>query len=716
MSAKSVTLIASLKGADGKEYSISNPRVVSTAGTIPTTNVQSLTHKRVLENQANTVQLTVVDSTAYDIENYLMTMSKDMTDRLLYFQYGYTGTDNVSNLSRVYRSMIYRYTPTIAGSTTSLTIEAVSAEPNGSKRTHSTSYGKKSSSGPASSLARNSDKSITSLVGTSTIVAFLNTKFNTYPDSVMRNRGADFVSTCNKYGVNPILAASISVHETGWWRSPMAKNNNNIGGMRTSAGWMVFSSITEGIDRFVKNLKDLYYDYGLTTVETIGPKYCVPPDTWITNVNWFVKKWTDEIATKDNIQASKFPGVGGVGHPPLQLPVLPDQNNHPMIISDIVKVLCERNGWKIGDIEETQDIGFTLTQYNTTDLEFIKTKLRPLAVSKATGERGYVFYLTNIGDSVYANFNIPRTSDSPSKAYMVDLNESGGITSSDILYDTVPNSIYGIGGPGTGHTSGSFGSDITKSSRSITKTLNSKYSITGASVGKTLSGNQYRYGTPTSYIKSWSPSIPGAYLLSQASDQDEYTIMNETGDEIREKAVESVSDSDQYDSRNLLGSSVTSTIRRSGSFNSFDSGSKSSLAWANASKYMFQCTCEMMGDHTINFRDTIDFNIYLQGKLHYTSGRYLVTEVTDTINSGGFTTSLRLLKNAKVGEEVGYDKSSDINGNTKARDNDRLKTIERRLQANDKQRSGRSSVFSNTSRQPNVLSAYSTRIKPRKRK
>lgn len=36
---------------------------------------------------------------------------------------------------------------------------------------------------------------------------------------------------------------------------------------------MTFSSLDEGIDFFVRNLKNNYIDMGLTSIETIQPKY-----------------------------------------------------------------------------------------------------------------------------------------------------------------------------------------------------------------------------------------------------------------------------------------------------------------------------------------------------------------------------------------------------------------------------------------------------------
>ena len=37
---------------------------------------------------------------------------------------------------------------------------------------------------------------------------------------------------------------------------------------------MVYNSLDEGIEKFLINLKNNYFDIGLTTLEKIQPKYC----------------------------------------------------------------------------------------------------------------------------------------------------------------------------------------------------------------------------------------------------------------------------------------------------------------------------------------------------------------------------------------------------------------------------------------------------------
>ena len=75
------------------------------------------------------------------------------------------------------------------------------------------------------------------------------------------------------YGVYWRLAIAISMHETGNYTSKAFKEKNNVGGNFRNGSLMTFSSLDEGIDFFVRNLKNNYIDMGLTSIETIQPKY-----------------------------------------------------------------------------------------------------------------------------------------------------------------------------------------------------------------------------------------------------------------------------------------------------------------------------------------------------------------------------------------------------------------------------------------------------------
>lgn len=84
--------------------------------------------------------------------------------------------------------------------------------------------------------------------------------------------------TALEYGLNEEqakIAVAITKHETKNYTSLMFKNKNNIGGLYNSTDKCFYSynSVEDGIDAHVRNLKRLYIDKGLDTIEKIQTKY-----------------------------------------------------------------------------------------------------------------------------------------------------------------------------------------------------------------------------------------------------------------------------------------------------------------------------------------------------------------------------------------------------------------------------------------------------------
>ena len=104
---------------------------------------------------------------------------------------------------------------------------------------------------------------------------FNNSSFN---KGVLAGKGEMVAAIAEEYGLDPNLLASIMALETGWGTSSAIKNYNNPGGMMDpSSNWMSlkhYSSLEEGIRADTKNLKENYIDQGLTTISSIGAKYC----------------------------------------------------------------------------------------------------------------------------------------------------------------------------------------------------------------------------------------------------------------------------------------------------------------------------------------------------------------------------------------------------------------------------------------------------------
>lgn len=107
-------------------------------------------------------------------------------------------------------------------------------------------------------------------------------------------KGMLIASYCLEKGVDPYVATSIILHETGCRAkcSKLLVQCNNVGGQKGSPGcgggaFKRFSTLDEGIYGFVNNLYKNYYSQGLNTVEAIAPKYA-EGNTWAGKINWYL--------------------------------------------------------------------------------------------------------------------------------------------------------------------------------------------------------------------------------------------------------------------------------------------------------------------------------------------------------------------------------------------------------------------------------------------
>ena len=139
-------------------------------------------------------------------------------------------------------------------------------------------------------------KELTASSGTSLSYDELVAKLNRSLNSTLAGKGDSFAKYATELGIDPYLAVAIVLHETGckWKCSTLLKQCNNVGGMKGSPGcnggsYKAFSSLDEGIKAFMNNLYKNYYAYGLTTPETIGPKYAASK-TWATQVRAYMRE------------------------------------------------------------------------------------------------------------------------------------------------------------------------------------------------------------------------------------------------------------------------------------------------------------------------------------------------------------------------------------------------------------------------------------------
>lgn len=109
----------------------------------------------------------------------------------------------------------------------------------------------------------------------------------------LSGKGYLYASYSLEKGVDPYLAAAISLEETGcnWNCSNLVKTCNNVGGMKgTGCGsYGYFNTLDDGIKAFIDNIAKNYVAYGLTTADTMNSKYAENP-SWSVNVNNYINK------------------------------------------------------------------------------------------------------------------------------------------------------------------------------------------------------------------------------------------------------------------------------------------------------------------------------------------------------------------------------------------------------------------------------------------
>lgn len=108
----------------------------------------------------------------------------------------------------------------------------------------------------------------------------------------LANQGMLYASYCTEKGVDPYLAAAISIHETYRGASEEITNYNNVGGMRYAGKTMKFDTIEAGIIKYIDNLANNYISKGLDTPEKMQSKYA-GSTSWAKNVNYFYNKIKD---------------------------------------------------------------------------------------------------------------------------------------------------------------------------------------------------------------------------------------------------------------------------------------------------------------------------------------------------------------------------------------------------------------------------------------
>ena len=90
---------------------------------------------------------------------------------------------------------------------------------------------------------------------------------------------------CSEAGIDGDIALAIAKLETGRFTSAAYLNGNNVAGLSKNEKPIVYDSLEEGIDAYIRTLS-WYWENGWTTVEEIGKHYCPANySNWVASVN-----------------------------------------------------------------------------------------------------------------------------------------------------------------------------------------------------------------------------------------------------------------------------------------------------------------------------------------------------------------------------------------------------------------------------------------------
>ena len=122
----------------------------------------------------------------------------------------------------------------------------------------------------------------------------LSEKLNRSLNSTISGKGELIASYSLERGVDPYLAMGVMLLETGcnWTCSGLVTKCNNVGGQKGSpscngGSYKKYDTLELGIKGYMDNIKKNYYDYGLTTPETMNKKYAADPN-WSVKVNKYI--------------------------------------------------------------------------------------------------------------------------------------------------------------------------------------------------------------------------------------------------------------------------------------------------------------------------------------------------------------------------------------------------------------------------------------------
>lgn len=101
-----------------------------------------------------------------------------------------------------------------------------------------------------------------------------NRKISKFLSNALEGQAENIIKYSNQYNVNPRLITAIILHETDHGRSYAIRHYKNVGGLMGDNGLRKFDTLKQSIEFMCGNLKTLYIDQGLTSIDLIQPVYC----------------------------------------------------------------------------------------------------------------------------------------------------------------------------------------------------------------------------------------------------------------------------------------------------------------------------------------------------------------------------------------------------------------------------------------------------------
>ncbi|GLO65050.1 peptidoglycan DD-metalloendopeptidase family protein [Oceanobacillus kimchii] len=115
----------------------------------------------------------------------------------------------------------------------------------------------------------------------------------------LKGHGDDILQLSEEKGLDPVLFASIALHETAWGESNAIQQKNNPGGLMNpdGSGLFQFSTLKEGLESMSQTLYNRIKVDGLVTIEQLGSVYApVGADNDPNNLNEHWVPTTQDIA------------------------------------------------------------------------------------------------------------------------------------------------------------------------------------------------------------------------------------------------------------------------------------------------------------------------------------------------------------------------------------------------------------------------------------